>query len=373
MLDTLGLYIHIPFCKQKCNYCDFCSFPGIDKETRRRYLAALEEEIRSCAETAKGRTADSVFLGGGTPSLLTPRELCRLFTVLRESFDISPDAEITAEMNPGTVDRELIASFCEAGGNRVSLGLQSVHEAELRFLGRIHTYRDFLAAYRTVTDGGIDNVGVDLMYAFPTQTEASFRETLTEVIALAPAHISAYALIVEEGTPFGDRRASLVMPSEEEELLMYDAARSLLSAAGYRHYEVSNYAKPGFESRHNLRYWQDREYLGFGLAAHSYFEGVRSFNTSRMAEYLADRRAFAGAHALREEEVAFEYAMLALRTADGIDLAAYESRFGRSFLSGKEPLVSRLEAAGYLTLSDGRLAFTERGFYVGNSLSAELL
>lgn len=154
---------------------------------------------------------------------------------------------------------------------------------------------------------------------------------------------------------------------------MYDAARSLLSAAGYRHYEVSNYAKPGFESRHNLRYWQDREYLGFGLAAHSYFEGVRSFNTSRMAEYLADRRAFAGAHALREEEVAFEYAMLALRTADGIDLAAYESRFGRSFLSGKEPLVSRLEAAGYLTLSDGRLAFTERGFYVGNSLSAELL
>lgn len=371
MPDTLGLYIHIPFCKQKCNYCDFCSFQGLTEETRRQYLTALENEIRSYAGRTE-RTVDTVFFGGGTPSLLTPQELSRLFVALRESFTIASDAEITAEMNPGTVGSEFVAAFCEAGGNRVSLGLQSVHDAELKYLGRIHTYKDFLTAYRTVTDAGISNVGVDLMYAFPTQTVASFCETLRTVTALSPTHISAYALIVEDGTPFGAHRETLAMPSEDEEIAMYDAACDLLRTAGYRHYEVSNYAKPGYESRHNLRYWQDREYIGFGLAAHSYFEGARFSHSRSMADYLAGRGQ-TPPQRLGREETAFEYAMLGLRTADGIDLATYESRFGRPFLAGKEALVSRLRTAGYLTLSDGRLSFTERGFYVGNSLTAELL
>ncbi|HBJ18294.1 MAG TPA: coproporphyrinogen III oxidase, partial [Clostridiales bacterium] len=282
--DTLGLYVHIPFCKKKCNYCDFCSFAGLDAAARAGYLRALAEEISSYGGE-EHPPVDTVFLGGGTPSLLTPVEITDLFAALRKTFRILPDAEITAEANPGTLDREKVDAFRRAGVNRLSIGLQSVHESELRTLGRIHSYGEFLDAYRLAKAGGIENIGVDLMYAFPGQTPASFHETLDAVTALAPSHISAYGLIVEDGTPFGERRETLILPDEDEELAMYDDACRTLAAAGYRHYEVSNYALPGRECRHNLRYWHEEEYIGFGVAAHSYYRGVRFANSRDLSAY----------------------------------------------------------------------------------------
>lgn len=371
--DTIGLYVHIPFCKKKCNYCDFCSFAGLDPSLRAGYLRALSEEIASYGGE-EHPPVDTVFLGGGTPSLLTPVEIAALFAALRKTFHLLPDAEITAEANPGTLDREKIDAFCRAGVNRLSIGLQSVHESELRTLGRIHSYADFLDAYRLAKAGGIENIGVDLMYAFPGQTPTSFRETLDTVVSLAPSHISAYGLIVEDGTPFGDRREALILPDEDEELAMYEDACRTLAAAGYRHYEVSNYALPGGECRHNLRYWHEEEYIGFGVSAHSYYRGER-FATSR------DIRAYSEGKCkqLRTKEridkanEAEEYTMLALRTSEGVDLSLYQKRFSRSFLEGREESVARFVFLGLATLSDTHFALSERGFYVGNTLTAELL
>ncbi len=371
--DTIGLYVHIPFCKKKCNYCDFCSYAGLDPSLRAGYLRALSEEIASYGGE-EHPPVDTVFLGGGTPSLLTPVEIADLFAALRKTFHLLPDAEITAESNPGTLDREKIDAFCRAGVNRLSIGLQSVHESELRTLGRIHSYADFLDAYRLAKAGGIENIGVDLMYAFPGQTPASFHETLDTVVSLAPSHISAYGLIVEDGTPFGERREALILPDEDEELAMYEDACRTLAAAGYRHYEVSNYALPGRECRHNLRYWHEEEYIGFGVSAHSYYRGER-FATSR------DIRAYSEGKCkqLRTKEhidkanEAEEYTMLALRTSEGVDLSLYQKRFSRSFLEGREESVARFVSLGLATLSDMHFALSERGFYVGNTLTAELL
>ena len=371
--DTIGLYVHIPFCKKKCNYCDFCSFADLDGGVRARYLRALAEEISSY-RGEEHPPVDTVFLGGGTPSLLTPTELEDLFSVLQKTFRILPDAEVSAEANPGTLDREKLEAFRRVGVNRLSIGLQSIHDGELAALGRIHTYADFLDAYHLAREGGIENIGVDLMYAFPTQTAASFHETLAAVTALSPEHISAYGLIVEDGTPFGENRERLLLPSEDEEVEMYEDACRTLAAAGYRHYEVSNYAKPGFECRHNLRYWHAEEYLGFGVAAHSYYRGERFANSRDFLAYSQGKcKQYRTKERIDRENEAEEYTMLALRTSEGIDLSLYEKRFSHSFLSGREDAVRRFVAAGVARLADGHFAFTERGFYIGNSLTAELL
>lgn len=340
---------------------------------RAGYLRALSEEIFSYGGE-EHPPVDTVFLGGGTPSLLTPDEIDDLFAALRKVFRILPDAEITAEANPGTLDREKIDAFRRAGVNRLSIGLQSVHESELRTLGRIHTYADFLDAYRLARAGGIENIGVDLMYAFPGQTPASFHETLDTVTALEPSHISAYGLIVEDGTPFGERRAALTLPDEDEELAMYDDACRTLAAAGYRHYEVSNYALPGRECRHNLRYWHEEEYIGFGVAAHSYYRGVRFANSRDFVAYSEGKcKQYRTKEKIDKENEAEEYIMLALRTSEGIDLSLYEKRFFGSFLAGREKSIRRFATAGLARLSDTHFSLTERGFYVGNTLTAELL
>lgn len=371
--ETLGLYVHLPFCKKKCNYCDFCSFPDLDARTRGDYLHALAEEIGSYGGE-EHPPVDTVFLGGGTPSLLTPDEIGDLFSALRKTFRILPDAEITAEANPGTLDKEKVAALVRAGVNRLSIGLQSIHDRELATLGRIHTYADFLDAYRVAREGGIANIGVDLMYAFPTLAAASFHETLCTVARLSPEHISAYGLIVEDGTPFGERRETLALPSEDEEVAMYEDACRTLGEAGYLHYEVSNYARPGYECRHNLRYWHEEEYLGFGVAAHSYYRGVRFANSRDFSAYLQGKcKQYRTKEVIDKENEAEEYTLLALRTSEGIDLSLYEKRFLRSFLEGREETVRRFVAAGAARLSDGHFAFTERGLYIGNSLTAELL
>ena len=268
MNTTLGLYIHFPFCVRKCAYCDFLSAPGT-KPMKRAYTDALIREIRSW-ERVPTAPVDTVFLGGGTPSVMDPEDLQLVMRAARNSFSILPDAEITMEMNPGVYEDRLF-SFISRNVNRVSCGLQSVHNDELKRLGRIHSFRDFEVCYQKLRAAGIQNINVDLMFALPGQTCADWTKTLTTVARMGPEHISAYSLIIEEGTPFYDlaEHGLLDLPDEDCEREMYALVGDTLARFGYSRYEISNYAKPGFTCRHNIRYWQRKDYLGLGLGAAS--------------------------------------------------------------------------------------------------------
>ncbi len=369
--DRVGLYVHIPLCVRKCAYCDFCSYP-IDSaaEWRNEYITALCREIGSYAH--RGLRVDTVFFGGGTPSLLTPAEVRRIYGVIRESFDISRLTEFTVEVNPGAVSEDTLAAYLECGVNRISIGLQSIHKNELKYLGRIHTYEDFLSTYRAVRAAGIDNVSIDLMYGIPLQTRDSFAQALREVIALSPEHISVYGLIIEEGTPFCERRCELPLPDTDCEADMYRLACDTLREAGYYHYEISNYAQAGRESLHNLKYWRTEEYIGVGVAASSFLDGVRFGNPTDISGYLSgDSRAYTDDVSditSRQEE----FVVLRLRLAEGFSLEEYRQQFSEDFLDRFGDTVRMLTDAGYAHITDGRFALTERGFYVSNSIICEL-
>ncbi|MBR2930318.1 MAG: radical SAM family heme chaperone HemW [Clostridia bacterium] len=369
--DAVGLYIHIPFCRSKCRYCDFASYGGKTGADIDLYIDALASEIKGYKREERIR-AKTVYLGGGTPSLLSPSQLLCILDALRESFDIEEGAEVTLEANPGTVSADTLAAYHALGVNRLSLGLQSIHENELKFLGRIHSYEDFLSSYTAAREVGFDNISVDLMYGIPEQTEASFEETLRSVIALSPEHLSVYGLILEEGTPFFDIKASLPLPDEDAEYRMYLLAIEMLGKAGYSHYEISNYAKAGYRAEHNSIYWKDGEYIGVGCAAYSYFEGERYGNPRSLEAYLrGDLRC--EVEAVDRAAHRFEYAMLALRLKEGIDLGEYERLFGRSFTDGIEDRLDRFISMGLMTMAEGRLAFTDRGFYLSNSVMADIV
>lgn len=370
---AVGLYVHIPFCRSKCRYCDFCSFSDFNEADRARYLSRLKEEIESYGAEKK-IFVDTVFFGGGTPSTLTPEEFSSIVFCIRKTFSLSPDCEFSVEMNPGTVTPAFLSACRDAGVNRVSIGLQSVHENEQKILGRIHDFDDFRRTVEWVKDAGFSNFNVDLMYGIPEQTADSFAATVDAVLAFSPTHISAYSLIVEEGTPFFRMRDTLTFPTEDEELLMVDILHERMREAGYSHYEISNYAKPGFACRHNLKYWDYSRYIGVGLSAASFDGENRYMNTDNRQEYLS-----LGAAATRCAETipppmrAFEYAMLGLRTSAGILLSDYAERFGRSFTEGKEQKLRQMEKAGYLSLSDNTLRLTEKGFYVSNEILTQIL
>lgn len=368
----IGLYVHIPFCLRKCNYCDFCSV-AFDENKLKLYTDSLVSEIESYAKEPKVKI-NSIFFGGGTPSVLSTESFEKIVRSIEKNFEICVNTEFSVEVNPATVSDEKARAFKRLGVNRVSIGLQSIHENELKILGRIHSYNDFLNTFRILRDAGIDNINVDLMYGIPQQTRDSFKKTLSAVSALSPEHISAYGLIVEEGTPFYRMRDELNLPGEDAEYDMYSFAVNALGDAGFSHYEISNYAKVGFECRHNLKYWRDEEYIGVGLSAHSYYLGKRYSNTSDFDEYFDDF----GAKYRKEERAGsgvdkFEYAMLALRLAEGLSLSEYRKLFGEDFAADKRELLSAYIEAEYMRLSGDRLCFTSKGFYVSNAIMAELL
>ena len=367
--DRLGLYVHIPYCVRKCNYCDFCSLPCGRDGVPDAYVARLCDEIESYRDRVSV-PLDTVYFGGGTPSLLSVGQMQRIFASIRDTFTFSPCAEITFEANPGTLTKDKARAFYKLGFNRISLGLQSIHEKEMKKLGRIHTYEEFLSCYRAVRTAGFDNVSVDLMYGIPYQTKESFEESVRAVVALSPEHISAYGLILEEGTPFfsGD---GLPLPSLDDECDMYGIVGEILGAAGYEHYEISNYARDGFRSRHNSLYWHLGEYIGVGAAAHSFLQGRRFYNTDDVGLYIDGTQSQTVCD--EDTDIAYEYVMLGLRLKEGISLADYERRFGRSLTEGKEAVIERLSREGLLILADGRIALTERGFYLSNSILIEIL
>lgn len=370
--DGIGLYLHFPFCVRKCNYCDFCSVPHC-KDMAERYTARLIKEIRSYKRDERIKLS-TLFFGGGTPSLMTVEQMEAVMTAVRESFCISTDAEASIEINPGTCTKEKLLAYKRMGINRISFGLQSVHQNEMKRLGRIHSLEEFTSAYTDARSVGFDNISVDLMYGIPEQTIQSFTATLDLVISLSPEHISVYGLIVEEGTPFFEDRERLDLPDEDTECDMYESACRMLGDTGYHHYEISNYAKPGFECRHNLKYWRDLEYIGVGASAYSYFEGFRFGNTRSIEEYISsDEPKYIYNERIDFESSAFEYSMMRLRLAEGLNLSEYEKTFGRPFIGENREAIERFTDMGLMSLTDGVLSFTERGFYLSNSVLSSIL
>ena len=366
MSRALGIYIHVPFCKQKCVYCDFYSLPRREEDMD-AYVSALRAQL---AETDfSGYEADTVYFGGGTPSYLGPRRLAALLEAVSAACPIAPGAEITFEANPDSAsDAGDLAALRRAGFNRISLGMQSADGGELRAIGRVHTAAQVRAAAEAARKAGFDNLSLDLIYGLPGQDLPRWRKNLSSAVELAPEHLSCYGLKAEPGTPLYARRESL--PGDEVQAEMYLETVSFLEAQGFRQYEISNFARPGRESRHNLKYWTLEEYLGFGPGAHSCFQGRRFAWTRALDAYLADSPARSEDYALSRRDRQEEYLMLSLRLARGLCLD--QPRFGLDF-SPFLPFLERCEAAGYAVRRERAWRLTPRGFLVSNQIIGELL
>ena len=370
--DDFEIYIHIPFCVRKCGYCDFLSFHA-DEEIRESYVAALLREIRSTG--AEGdRKVSSVFLGGGTPSLLSPEQIRRIFLALRGRFWLREDAEITMEANPGTLDRKRLLEMKRCGVNRLSLGLQSADNRFLRILGRIHSFEDFLESYALSRECGFSNINVDLMFALPEQSRKDWEESLRKTALLGPEHISAYSLMIEEGTPFASR--SLILPDEDTEYAMYEDSSRILGEYGFEQYEISNYARPGFSCRHNIGYWKRREYLGFGLGAASFFGGRRYANTRSMEKYLSrssleDIRE--NIQPVSREEAMEEFMFLGLRLTEGVSREDFFREFGCSMDRVYGPVLRKYLQNGFLIEEKDRIRLSRRGIHVSNTILSDFI
>lgn len=440
----LGLYIHIPFCVRKCRYCDFLSAPA-SEETRSAYLKSLEEQIRAFGRKLQANDSeiaylvDSIFIGGGTPSLLSADQMQSLLDTVRLSFCLAKDCEITAECNPGTVTSEKLLAYQSAGINRLSIGLQSSNNEELALLGRIHSWEEFLVTFESARKAGFSNLNIDVMGALPGQTPDSYQKTLERVLALHPEHISAYSLIIEEGTPFfeeyGDEDACRLcdsssskvqgenaprgkkhLPSEDEVVQMDELTWKLLSDAGYEHYEISNYALPGKECRHNLKYWHCDEYLGVGTGAASYIrkdcglidplESLSKVSTEQVEtskkqsagsesanagsfirlKVLTDTsefskldwnepstlcNCFADCEELTRAEEMEEMAFLGLRTKEGVRLLDFYERFGKHFDEVYGDVIKRYTQMGMMRADETHVALTIKGMEVANWIMAD--
>lgn len=371
-MRQLGLYFHIPFCRSKCLYCDFCSFPNRKEAEILAYCGAMEREIESYSCKSGGYTVNSAFFGGGTPTILPQGGAERLLKCAEKVFSFSDDAEITIECNPKVGDYSLFSSLKRAGFNRISIGLQSIHPRELQSLGRLHDFSDFCRTFADARRAGFENISVDVMSGIPGQTRASWLETLSALTDLAPEHISAYGLIVEEGTPFFRMGERLILPDEEETRAMYLDGIAFLSERGYRQYEISNFAKPGYESRHNLKYWNCDEYLGFGVAAYSDFSGARFGNSRDLAAYIGGGAVEAERETPSKKERENEYVMLRLRLCEGISAGAFEARFGEPFAPFAAGLGKYL-SSGFVKKTGDRYAFTPEGMYVSNAILSEVV
>lgn len=395
---SLGLYIHIPFCKAKCAYCDFCSVSGADDSLTRRYTDALLLQMEDYSKAAENYSVDTVFIGGGTPTVLPVKFMSDIIDGVYRCFDVSKKAEFSMEANPATVSAATLSKYRRAGVNRLSIGLQSANSDELRALSRIHTREEFETSFVAARKAGFRNINVDIMYGIPLQTLDSFTSTLDYVTSLEPEHISMYGLKIEDGTPFAESRDTLILPDEDTEADMYFDGIRYLEAKGFRHYEISNFAKPGFECRHNLKYWNCDEYLGLGCAAHSYFGNLRfsmkpeiglfcdameadvsgggarmSDGSSMTCEQLRASSLVDELYTLTPSERVGEYIMLRLRLADGISSAEFSSRFGLNFDALYGRRLKIYIDNGFMTFDGDRYAFTPKGMYVSSYILSNIL
>ncbi|HWR04039.1 MAG TPA: radical SAM family heme chaperone HemW [Humidesulfovibrio sp.] len=385
MSTRASLYVHAPFCRAKCRYCAFFSAPtgsaGPDAPALSRYLSALEAEMNRQAQIFGRVAAPTLFFGGGTPSLLGANALARILAALRQRFDLAPDAEITLEANPDSAAPELLRAARELGVNRLSLGVQSLDDAALKALGRVHTAAQVREAFHAARAAGFANIGLDLIFGLPGQSVEGWLSTLRQAVDLRPEHLSCYGLTIEPGTPLAeDATALAALPDEDCQAEMFLRGSELLEAAGYEHYEISNFAKlsggVGQRCRHNMSCWRGEDVLAFGPAAVSTMaeetERVRWANPPDLAEWealvLEGRAGQAGCEALSADIRASEALMLALRTADGLDLNTYAATFGHDLRNTHADLLIQLERAGLTLLDEGRLRLTRAGMLVSNSV-----
>lgn len=379
---NLGIYIHIPFCIRKCAYCDFLSFTS-EENTRKGYIQSLIAEIRQWEDVERWHIT-SIFIGGGTPSVLKKEETAGILEAVYNKFQVDDDAEITTEANPGTLTKDKLYAYREQGINRLSLGLQSVHDQELKLLGRIHTYEDFLKGFHMAREAGFSNINVDLMSALPGQTVDSWRESLTKILRLKAEHVSAYSLIIEEGTLFYEKYAEdarlrdlgedcRILPTEEDERRMYYETRRLTGEYGLEQYEISNYAKPGYECRHNQAYWLRQDYLGFGLGASSLIDNVRFRNTADLKQYSQGIFKKEEREVLSVQEQMEETMFLGLRMKDGVSMETFEKVFHTPFSAVYGKTVLDLKNEGLVQTEEERLFLTEKGFDLSNYTLAQFL
>ncbi|MDD7738687.1 MAG: radical SAM family heme chaperone HemW [Fusicatenibacter sp.] len=369
----LELYVHIPFCVRKCAYCDFVSGPGSSKE-QENYVERLLEEIER-AERALDYRVVSVFFGGGTPSILNWELLDRILKELKRHFLFAPEAEITLEANPGTVNPEKLSAYRGVGFNRISFGCQSVHDEELKRLGRIHTFQDFRESYSMARKAGFQNINVDLMSGLPGQTCASFAESLNTIARMEPEHISVYSLIIEPGTPFANQKLDL--PDEDTEREMYEMTGRILGDYGFLQYEISNYAKPGYACIHNKGYWERTDYLGFGPSAASLYQNRRWTNTRDQKKYMEEDKTGdqirTEQEILSEKDCMEEFMFLGLRMTEGVSRKKFSDLFGKSMESVYGKVLEKYERLGMLAVNGDRVALSRAGISVSNVILSEFL
>ena len=372
MTKSLGIYIHIPFCVQKCRYCDFCSFAGKDGSYMRKYRDELVRRITLSPYDTKDHVVDTVYFGGGTPSLMSASDIDAIISALHSRFSIADNAEITLECNPATADKQYFKDIRSLGVNRLSMGLQSASDKELALLGRIHTVADFTTTFADARSAGFDNVSADLMYGIPDQDLNSFEHSLSFLSDLRPEHISAYGLTVESGTYFDKHIDELSLADDDGQRQMYMLCSEYLASRGYEKYEISNFARDGKRSRHNMRYWLGEEYLGFGVASHSFFGGCRFGNSRDLSAFLKGDDIVEERETVVGDGIIEEYIMLRLRLVSGIDANDYTRRFGRDLFCDF-PMIDKWITHGFMKKSKNRIFFTDKGAFVSNSLISDML
>lgn len=377
-MKNLGLYFHFPFCESKCSYCDFYSVVGCeDKET---YLEAMMLQCEDYSDAAKEYAVDTVFFGGGTPTTVPARSICDLIDCIYENFNVALDAEFTIEANPATVTKQDLKRLLKSGVNRISFGLQSANDKELDALSRIHNFEEFVESYNLARDVGFENINIDVMYGIPNQTMDSFRDTLDKVIALEPEHISLYNLKIEPNTPMGAIKDTLVLPDEDMEYRMYEYAILTFAQNDYVQYEISNFARKGYECKHNLKYWQLEPYIGIGAAAHSYFRDKRFSFVSDINRYIdcvmnedCHEKITDECYTITPKERVGEYIMLSLRLKKGVDLLEFSNTYGLDFERMYEDLLPVYVENGFMLRTREGYAFTPKGMYVSNYILSSML
>ena len=382
MKRPLELYTHIPFCARKCLYCDFLSQTASEMVCH-GYVEQLLEEIKRQSEYYREYNVVTVFIGGGTPSILKAEDIQAVMNTVNGNFRLERNAEVTIEANPGTVNQEKLEAYLDCGINRISLGLQSADDEELKTLGRIHTFDDFLKTYQRVRVAGFKNVNVDLMSALPGQTLNSWKATLRKVTMMKPEHISAYSLMIEEGTPFYDRYHDHpeLLPSEDEEREIYYAAKAFLREQGYERYEISNYARPGYECRHNIGYWTGVEYLGLGLGASSYIQNFRFSNTADLDAYRkinmngddADWHLHQNITELSEQDLMEEFMILGLRMSRGVSGSEFLARFGLNMWNVYGKVLRKLQENRLIEVESPYVRLTDFGVDISNYVLSEFM
>ncbi len=396
MSKYVSLYVHIPFCAAKCKYCDFLSFDGESYGIMLRYVDALCQEIRAYQPIVSDYIVRSVFIGGGTPSMLDEGLITNIMAFIRKSFKLEKDAEITIEANPGTLMHQKLIGYKAAGINRISIGLQSADDDMLKKLGRIHNFDQFVASYNSARRAGFDNINIDIMSGLPGQTIHTYVDTLSRVLDFAPEHISAYSLSVEPGTPLAEDEELLsTLPNEINDRRMYDITKQLLAAHGYYRYEFSNYAKSGYECKHNMVYWTGGEYIGLGLGSSSYFQGKRFNNIRDLNDYIEKMDAISekfnqdispeliyneAVRNLRENITPIyidsrieEFMFLGLRMTCGVSREDFTERFNKDIYEVYGPVLNKYIGDGYMAMSNDRIYLTDKGIDVSNVILADFL